>query len=82
MVRFEENKLVIEIETRFPTETWLNMHRGICDVVRTIQQEDIIDESFHNVIDLLAEIMPEEADARKLKADNPAENQKALKRAV
>ena len=42
MVRFEDEKLVIEISDRFPVERWLDIRRGICDVLRFVKQETII----------------------------------------
>ena len=74
MIRFEEKKLVIEIDTAFPVDTWLDLHRGICDIVRNVKQDNIIDSSFYNVVDLLEELTPNEVEAKKMVESNKVVN--------
>ena len=66
MVRFEEDKLVIEIIHPYPVEKWMDIHMGIYDIVRFVKQETLIDKSFFSVIDLLGELMPDYDDAKKM----------------
>lgn len=66
MIRFEENKLVIEIEGSDPVETWLTLHSGLCDIVSNVAQESICNDTFYAVIDFLRELIPEYSVACKL----------------
>ena len=59
MVRFEEKKLIIEIETTTPVETWLEMHQSLCDIVRFVKDDTIINETFYSSVDLLAAFLPD-----------------------
>ena len=60
MVRFEENKLIIEIVTHWPQESWKELHTGLCDLIRYVKQDTIHDDTLYSVVDLLSELMPEE----------------------
>jgi len=66
MVRFEDEKLVIEIHTHTPAEDWLNLFEGICDVVRSVDSDTICNDSFHSVIDLMGSLVPDWEIAKKM----------------
>jgi hypothetical protein len=66
MIRFEENKLVIEIETLYPAGTLINLHRGICDIVRNVCDETIVNDTFYAVIDFTEELFPCWEDLKRL----------------
>ena len=66
MVRFEENKLVIEIADPYPVEAWMDIHAGICDVVRNVKQENIVEGNYFAVIDFLREMVPDYDNAVKM----------------
>ena len=59
MIRFEENKLIIEIKDTDPVEAWAVLHSGLCDIIRYVKQESICDDSFSAVIDFMQELIPE-----------------------
>ena len=59
MIRIEENKLVIEIQHPFPKEAWVDLHSGLCDVLSGVTSENIVDESFFAVVNLLRELTPD-----------------------
>jgi hypothetical protein len=67
MVRFEENKLVIEVETSMPHETWLEMHASLCDIIRYVRQDTMVDKTFYAAIDLLHEMLPDWEIAKKMR---------------
>jgi len=69
MIRFESDKLVIEIETPFPAETWTELHIGIYDLVRDVKQETLCNASFYSVIDFLRELMPEYDTVKKMMSE-------------
>ena len=69
MVRFEENKLIIEIEAPFPAETWTDLHIGIYDLVRDVKQETLHNASFYSVIDFLQELMPDYDTVKKMMSE-------------
>ncbi len=66
MVRFEDEKLVIEISDSCPVERWINIHRGICDILRFVKQDTIINENFCDVVDFLDEMTPDYDFAKKM----------------
>lgn len=59
MIRFEENKLIVEIEGGDPVETWLVLHAGLCDIVRNVTQDSMCDDTFYAVIDFIRELVPD-----------------------
>ncbi|MDR1155816.1 MAG: hypothetical protein LBL04_14010 [Bacteroidales bacterium] len=65
MVRFESDKLVIEIQTLFPVETWIVLHGGIYDLARNVNQ-DTVTGDFYSVIDFLRELMPDYDTVKKM----------------
>jgi hypothetical protein len=67
MIRFESDKLIIEIRTPFPVETWIDLHSGIYDLARNVNQ-DTLTQDFYSVIDFLREIVPDCEDAKKMMA--------------
>jgi hypothetical protein len=66
MVRFEKEKLVIEIQCHNSAETWMELQNGLCDIVRCVKQENIHDRTFFSVIDFIRELIPEWEDAKKM----------------
>lgn len=69
MVRFEKDKLVIEIPAasrRDAIETWSDLHAGLCDVIYYMKQDTIIDETFFNLPLLLGEMLPGRDDIKKM----------------
>ena len=66
MVRFEDKKLVIEINSHGPAEDWLNIYTGICDVVRNVDSDTIMNSSFGFVIDFMQQLAPDWEDAKKM----------------
>jgi len=68
MVRFEDNKLVIELKaetTQDALDKWVMLHSAFCDLIRNVNDENIC-ENFHNVTDFLEELMPDWEDAKKM----------------
>ena len=66
MVRIEEDRLVIEIKTYSESEAWLNLYRGLLDLVREVNRETLDDAHFFAVIDLLIAMLPEYEVAKKM----------------
>lgn len=68
MIRFEEKKIVIEIETSFPADDWKEL---VTDLLRVIacMNKDFVNsdyDSLYRVCDLLCQMIPEEASLRKM----------------
>ena len=36
MVRFEKDKLIIEIKTSTAHEDWINLHNSLCNLIRCV----------------------------------------------
>lgn len=73
MVRFEKDKIVIEIETKFPTNQWLDDIRDIVHVISVINK-DMVDndnDCIYSLCSLLLEMLPDEKQARRLLAGSP-----------
>ncbi len=66
MVRFEDEKLVIEISDRTPVDRWLDIHRGICDILHFVTRNALNEDSYCDVIDFLGEITPDYDTAKKM----------------
>lgn len=47
-------------------ERWQGLHDALCDVLHGMTQQNLCDDTFHHLPDLLAELMPEWDDARKM----------------
>ena len=68
MVRFEEDKLVIEIPALCKNdalEKWMELQTSLCDIVR-FAKDDTICDNLHISIDLLRELLPDLEDAKKM----------------
>ena len=68
MVRFEADKLVIELKaytTQDALDKWMELHSAICDVMRNVDEERIC-ETFYRLPDFLEELKPEWDVARKM----------------
>lgn len=60
MVRFEKDRLVIEIDTHgSPVEYWMELQRALLDMLSHTTQETLIEETFYTVPDFLRELMPD-----------------------
>lgn len=66
MVRFREDYLIIKVETITPQETWLDMCNALCDIIRHVKQDTIVDDNFYAAVDLLAAMLPELKTAKKM----------------
>lgn len=66
MVRFEKDKLVIEIKTVTPHEDWLNLHASLCDIIRFVNRDTLIDDTFYSAVDLLGELIPDWETSKKM----------------
>ena len=68
MVRFEPDKLVIEIKAftvQQALDKWVGLHSALCDVIRNIDGESICD-TFYNLPYFLEELMPDWDVAKKM----------------
>lgn len=73
MVRFEDNKLIIEVQTfsrNEAVERWLDLHAGLCELLCFVRQDTICDKTFFAVPDFLQELMPDWDDASRLADKN------------
>ncbi len=59
MVRFEEKRLVIEVECYDPVERWMELHTSLCDIIRNVTQDNIASDTFYSSIDFLSELIPD-----------------------
>ncbi|MDR0364153.1 MAG: hypothetical protein LBH92_03945 [Bacteroidales bacterium] len=66
MVRFEEKKIIIEIDDPFPVDSWLVLMGGLCKMARFTTQDNICDNTFHAVIDFIGQLMPDFDTAKKM----------------
>lgn len=61
MVRFEDDRLVIEIPVTSRTqaiEAWSDLHTALCDMMYYITQDTISDDTYHNLPMLLGYMLP------------------------
>jgi hypothetical protein len=68
MVRFEDEKLVIEIKTgtrRYAVEKWIALQRELLFLIRWVKDEST-GEDFHLIPDFLDELLPEFEQAIKM----------------
>ena len=68
MVRFEKDKLVIEIETQFPTDEWIEHVRDLVWAIGAIDK-DMVDrknDGIYGLCQLVLEMLPDEAAAREM----------------
>lgn len=60
MVRFEKDRLVIEIQTHGrPVEYWLELQRSLLDMLRNTSSGNMVENTFYTVPDFLQELMPD-----------------------
>ena len=67
MVRFEDNRLIIEMSCFSPIETWTELHGGLCSLISNLKSDTIDDQSFYIVANFLDSLMPEWDDVKKMK---------------
>lgn len=66
MVRFEQDRLVIEIDTHGnPAEYWQDLQRGLLDLLRNTNADNITDD-FYIIPDFLQELIPDWETAKKM----------------
>ena len=68
MVRFEKNKLVIEIECQCPTGVWKDAMRDLLTGISLIKK-DLVEDSgdcIYGLCELILEMLPEERDLREM----------------
>lgn len=71
MVRFEKDKLVIEMETYYPTDSWVQaMHDLIrCVSIADKERMDNNTDCLYGVCELLEALLPDEKTARRMMND-------------
>lgn len=65
-VRFEKNRFIIEVESSYPTEDWLTLYQSLLDIIRTVNTDSLVDETYYASIDFLQYLLPESDDAKKM----------------
>lgn len=66
MVRFEKDKLVIEIVTKFPENDWLEHVRDLVWAIGAIDGELAEQERIYGLCQLVLDMLPNEAEAREM----------------
>ena len=67
MVRFEDTRLIIEIETHsHPAEYWMELQKGLLDLLYYVTAETHCDDTFYTVPGFLRELIPDFDDAKKM----------------
>lgn len=68
MVRFEKEKIVIEIATKWPADKWKEIMNDLIFAIGALDKEriDNNNDCTYGMCDLLLELMPEENDLRKM----------------
>lgn len=66
MVRFEKEKLVIEVSCYNPHDVWLELHGSLCDLIRFVNKETLMGDSFGAAVDFLGELMPDRESAKSM----------------
>ena len=68
MVRFEKEKIVIEIATKWPSDKWKEIMNDLIFAIGALDKEriDNNNDCTYGMCDLLLELMPEEKDLRKM----------------
>ena len=68
MVRFEKEKIVIEIATKWPSDKWKEIMNDLIFAIGALDKEriDNNNDCTYGMCDLLLELMPEENDLRKM----------------
>lgn len=66
MVRFEKDKLVIEIVTKFPEDDWLEHVRDLVWAIGAIDGELADQERIYGLCQLVLDMLPNGAEAREM----------------
>lgn len=68
MVRFEKEKVIIEIQTKWPADKWKEIMNDLIFAIGALDKEriDNNNDCTYGICDLLLELMPEENDLRKM----------------
>lgn len=68
MVRFEEKKMIIEIESMWPTDEWRDIVRDLVYAIGALDKERVDNDNdcTYGMCHLLLEMMPHEFDLRKM----------------
>lgn len=68
MVRFEKEKVIIEIQTKWPADKWKEIMNDLIFAIGALDKEriDNNNDCAYGMCDLLLELMPEENDLRKM----------------
>lgn len=68
MVRFEKDKLIIEIQTRWPADKWKDIVRDLVYAIGALDKERVDNDNdcTYGMCDLLVEMLPDEFDLRKM----------------
>lgn len=66
MVRFEKDKLVIEIVTKYPEDDWLEHVRDLVWAIGAIDGELADQERIYGLCQLVLDMLPNEAEAREM----------------
>ena len=68
MVRFEKDKIVVEIESQFPTDEWIEHVRDLVWAIGAIDKDmvDSKNDGIYGLCQLVLELLPDEAAAREM----------------
>ncbi len=68
MVRFEKEKVIIEIQTKWPTDKWKDIVRDLVYAIGALDKERVDNDNdcTYGMCDLLMEMLPDEFDLRKM----------------
>lgn len=68
MVRFEKDKLIIEIQTKWPADKWKDIVRDLVYAIGALDKERVDNDNdcTYGMCDLLVEMLPDEFDLRKM----------------
>ncbi len=68
MVRIEKDKFVIEMDSCFPADRWVELMRDLIRLVSIADKERVDNnlDCIYGVCDLLEAMLPDEEDARKM----------------
>ena len=66
MVRFEKDKIVVEIESQFPADEWIEHVRDLVWAIGAINGELADQERIYGLGQLVLELLPDEAAAREM----------------
>lgn len=65
MVKFLEDKFVIEVPSTSPAEDWILLQDALCDVLRNLES-DSMPRNFFEIPNLLQAMMPDWKTAKKM----------------